>query len=502
MKYERIYGILLPVTCLPSDEGIGTFGIGAYRFVDYLNECGASLWQVLPLNPTGFGDSPYQSCCSNALNYYLIDLKLLCDEGLLSRTEVAEADLGGAERVDYGKQFGCKIPLLRKAFSRFDKESEEFLSFVERGEFSDFSLFMSLKCKFSYRPWYEWDEIYREYSEDTAKKYIEENRDEYLFWQFTQYLFLKQWNALRAYAKEKGVHIMGDLPLYIGYDSAEMWKYGDEIFKVDKKRRPSVVAGCPPDAFSEDGQVWGNPVYDWEKMKSDGWKWWNGRIDSCMRLYDILRIDHFRAFDRYYEVPAGDKNAVGGRWCDGPKEEFFKDKADYSIVAEDLGVLDEGVIRLMSNVGYPGMKIIEFAFDGNSENEHKPTNYTENFVCYTGTHDNMPLRGFIDELSRDGLKVYKEDLLSQCAALGVTPDLTDSVSICRSVIALAFASCARMTVIPLWDLLAMGKEARINLPSTVSADNWSLRFGKEDFSDGLKEFLIDISEKYERNGKK
>ena len=501
MKNDRIYGILLPVTCLPSDEGIGTLGSEAYRFVDYLNECGASIWQVLPLNPTGFGDSPYQSCCSNALNYYLIDLKLLCNEGLLSREEISSSDLGGAERVDYGKQFSNKIPLLRKAFSRFDKNAEEFRAFVESGKFSDFSLFMSLKCALSHKPWFEWEETYRCYAEDTAKKYIREHDEEYLFWQFTQYVFLRQWNELRSYAHEKGVRIMGDLPLYVGYDSVDVWKYGDEVFKVDKNRCPSVVAGCPPDAFSDDGQLWGNPVYDWEKMKADGWKWGNHRSDSCMQLYDILRIDHFRGFDRYYEVPASDRNARGGRWCDGPKEEFFKDKKEYAIVAEDLGVLDEGVARLMKNVGFPGMKIMEFAFDGNPENEHKPTNYTENFVCYTGTHDNMPLRGYIDELSGESMEVYKRDLLSQCSALGVTADLTDSVSMCKSVIVLAFASIAKMTVLPLCDLLAMRKEARINFPATVSADNWSLRFKREDFSDGLKEFLMEVSKKYGRNQK-
>ncbi|MGN0814135.1 MAG: 4-alpha-glucanotransferase [Candidatus Coproplasma sp.] len=502
MKNKRNYGVLLPITCLPSDEGIGTLGAGAFNLIDFLSDCKASIWQVLPLNPTGFGDSPYQSCCSNALNYYLIDLACLVKDGLLTAEEVASADLGNSGRVDYGKQFNAKIPLLRTAFSRFNCSDKSFKSFVKKGEYSDFALFMSLKCRIGHRAWYEWDEPYRTYDERVAQSFVEENYGEFTFWQFTQYVFLKQWKALKSYANGKGVKIMGDVPLYIAYDSAEMWKYGDEIFKVDKRRQPSFVAGCPPDAFTEDGQLWGNPVYDWEKMKEDGYKWWNGRIDGALRLVDILRIDHFRGFDRYYEVPFGEKTARNGRWSDGPKEELFKDKLNYAIVAEDLGVLDEGVYRLMKNVGYPGMKILEFAFDGNPENEHKPTNYTKNFVCYTGTHDNMPLRGYIDELTESQLETYKEDLTLQAKALGVEADLSDSVALCKSVIRLAFASCANTAIVPLWDLLAMGEEARLNLPATVTCANWSLRFKPSDFSAELKEFLCEVSSKSGRAARK
>lgn len=498
MKNKKDYGILMPITCLPSDEGIGTLGKWAYNFIDILSDCKAAIWQVLPLNPTGFGDSPYQSCCSNALNYYLIDLTALASEGLLTEQEIASADLGGRDRVDYGKQFNVKIPLLRTAFSRFNKEQREFTDFIERGEFSDFALFMSLKCRFNHKAWQEWEEPYKSFNKQITDKYIEDNYQEFLFWQFTQYIFLQQWNSLKSYAVSKGVKIMGDVPLYIAYDSVEMWKYGDEIFKVDKMRNPSVVAGCPPDAFSDDGQLWGNPVYDWEKMKKNGYKWWNERIGSCLRLVDILRIDHFRGFDRYYEVPAGDKTARNGSWSDGPKEDFFKDKLNLKVVAEDLGVLDEGVYRLMKNVGYPGMKILEFAFDGNPENEHKPTNHTENFVCYTGTHDNMPIRGFIDELGEEELETYKKDLLLQGNVLGVQCDVTDSIAMCQSVIKLAFASPARTVIIPLWDLLAMGEEARINLPATVTTDNWSFRFAESDFSAELKRFLCDISTQFGR----
>lgn len=492
----------MPVTCLPSDEGIGTLGKGAYDFIDFLNRSNVAIWQVLPLNPTGFGDSPYQSCCSNALNYYLIDLQKLSEEGLLTAEEISSADLGNAERVDYGKQFNAKVALLRRAFSRFDCNDVDFLNFVDGGEFSDFALYMSLKCASGHGAWYEWEQPYRIYDGAVAEEYIKNNYGEFLFWQFTQYIFLRQWNSLKDYAHANGVKIMGDLPLYIAYDSVEVWKYGEEIFKMDRERKLTVVAGCPPDAFTEDGQLWGNPVYDWQKMKKSGYKWWNNRIAACMRLFDILRIDHFRGFDRFYEVPSGETTARNGHWCDGPKEDFFKDKLNLEIVAEDLGVIDQGVIRLMKNVGYPGMKIIEFAFDGNPENEHKPTNYTENFVCYTGTHDNMPLRGYIDELDENALKIYKTDLEVQCKTAGVEPDFSDSVSICRSVIKLAFASVARTVIIPLWDLLAMGAEARMNLPATIGVANWSLRFSRGDFSKELINFLSELSSKCGRRVKR
>lgn len=489
----RNFGLLMPVSSLPSGEGIGTLGRKAYEFVDFLYRSGAKIWQVLPLNPTNYGDSPYQSCSSDALNYYFIDLELLVKDGLLKKEEICLERLSDCERrVNYGKQFTEKISLLKKAFSRFER-GKDFDSFVKSGGYGDFAVFMALKTKFGHVSWTEWEEPFRTYNEKVVNKFAEENREEVLFWQFTQYLFLKQWRILKTYAKAHGVSIMGDIPLYVAYDSVEVWKYGDKLFKMDKNRVPKGVAGCPPDGFTEDGQLWGNPIYDFKKMKADGYKWWRNRINSCFKLYDILRIDHFRGFDRYWEVPAGDKTARGGSWQDGPKEELFEGMQGYNIVAEDLGVIDEGVIRLMKNVGYAGMKILEFAFDGRAENEHKPSNYTENYVCYTGTHDNMPLRQYIDDLGKDEREIYIEDLLKECAIAGVTADVTDSSSVCRTVIELAFASKAKAVIIPLWDLLALGGEARMNLPSTVSDKNWSWRFVESDFTDGLETWLKKLS---------
>ena len=488
----------MPVSSLPSGEGIGTLGTEAYNFVDFLSESGGKIWQVLPLNPTNYGDSPYQSCSSDALNYYFIDLQQLVCDGLLKKGEIVLEELSDSPlKVNYGKQFTQKIALLKKAFSRFDGGSE-FEDFVNRGEYSDFAVFMAIKQKFNHVAWTEWEQPFGVYDEDTVAKFIEENKTEYLFWQFTQFIFLKQWNALKSYANSKGVSIMGDIPLYVAYDSVEVWKYGEKLFKVNANRKLKCVAGCPPDGFTEDGQLWGNPVYNWEEMRNDGYAWWKARIEKCFKLFDVLRIDHFRGFDRYWEVPAGDSTARYGHWEDGPKEELFKDILAYKIVAEDLGVIDDGVRRLMKNVGYPGMKVLEFAFDGKADNEHKPSNHTENFVCYTGTHDNMPLKQYIDDLSEEQRAVFAEDVVKESGILNITAKTATSKELCRSVVELAFASKSDTAIVPVWDLLALGGEARINEPSTVSDKNWSRRFLKEDFSKELSGYLKKVSKRSKR----
>lgn len=498
MTNGRNFGILLPVSSLPSGERIGTLGKEAYNFIDFLSEAGGKIWQVLPLNPTNYGDSPYQSASSDALNYYFIDLQLLVEDGLLKADEISLEDLADSPlRVNYGRQFTQKVALLKKAFGRF-KGGSEFDKFVERGEYSDFAVFMAIKEKFNHVAWTAWDEEYRIYDEKTVAKFVEENKNEYLFWQFTQFIFLKQWNAVKNYANLRGVSIMGDIPLYVAYDSVEVWKYGEKLFKVDANRKLKCVAGCPPDDFTAEGQLWGNPVYNWERMKEDGYGWWKARIEKCFKLFDVLRIDHFRGFDRYWEVPAGDSTARYGLWEDGPKEELFKDILNYKIVAEDLGVIDDGVRRLMKNVGYPGMKVLEFAFDGKEENEHKPSNHTENFVCYTGTHDNMPLKQYIEDLTEEEREIFVEDVEKESKLLKIAPETKTPEQICRSVVNLAFASKSDTVIVPLWDLLALGGEARINEPSTVSDKNWSRRFQKEDFSEKLSDYLKKVSQRSKR----
>lgn len=496
---ERKFGILLPISSLPSREGIGTMGESAYRFADYLHGTGGSVWQILPLNPTNYGDSPYQSCSANALNYYFIDLHYLVKDGLLTEQEIEQADLGGDERrVDYGKQFYNKTALLRLAYSRFEKD-DEFNAFVKGGVYSDFSVFMALKSRFGHRPWTEWEEPYRDYDEGVIDKFIAENGEEVQFWQFTQFVFLKQWERLKGYANSLGISIMGDTPLYLAYDSVEVWKYGDKLFDMDENRRPNAVAGCPPDAFSDDGQLWGNPVYDWEKMKEDGYAWWKKRIDDCFKVYDILRIDHFRGFDRFWKVPPEDKTARGGRWVDGPKAELFKDILDKKIVAEDLGILDEGVYALMREVGYPGMKILEFAFDGMPDNEHKPSNYTQNYVCYTGTHDNMPLLQYYVDLDGYRRETFISDLYGECEKLAVPLDTSTPKAVVDSVVELAFASAANTVIIPVQDLLGLDGTSRLNLPSTVSPDNWSFRLREGELDKELSARLTELGKKYSRS---
>jgi len=477
MDRSRKFGFLMPIFSLPSAEGIGTFGKEAYRFVDFLSMAGAQVWQVLPLTPTGYGDSPYQSCCSYALNYYFIDLKALCKQKLITKDELCLADLSSTpRRVDYGKQFNAKVALLRVAFSRFNRSDKAFVSFLKGGKYYYFAAFMALKVKFSYRPWNEWEEKYRSFNSAIVKEFVRENRDEFLFWQFTQYIALSQWKKLKEYAFARGISIMGDIPLYLSYDSVEMWKDGDKLFYVDKQRNMTLVAGSPPDAFNPEGQKWGNPLYNWEEMKADGYKWWNERLKYNLSLYDIIRLDHFRGFDRFYAVPLNAPDARNGEWLTAPAEELFKGKLKWNIVAEDLCVYDGGVARLMRNVGYPGMKILQEAFDGNPENGHKPSQFSKNTVCYTGTHDSATFVECYLALSESVKKTFVNDLKKECKPYNITNIGKSPASLCRAAIKLALSSKAFMVIIPVWDLLGLDGEARMNLPGTTSPKNWTFRF--------------------------
>ena len=498
MEKTRKAGILMPISALPAPYGIGTLGESARRFTRWLKSAGMRVWQTLPLLPTNYGDSPYQSCDSRALNPYFIDFDELKKHGLLEESDYANIDWGGdKQRVDYGKLFQYKAEVLRKAFTRFNRDSIDWKRFLKKGEYFDFAVFMSLKCKFFHQSWTEWKE-YKQYKEKKIAAFAAENRDEVEFWQFTQYIFLKQWNALKKYAHARGIEIMGDMPIYVAYDSVEMWKYGKDLFLLDKCGEPALVAGVPPDAFSDEGQLWGNPIYNWRKMRRNGYAWWKARIDRSLQMFDIVRIDHFRGFDRFYAIPAGAATAKNGEWRKGPSASLFEGREDCNIVAEDLGVIDDGVRRMMKKTGYPGMKIIEFAFDGDPNNEHKPTNYTPNFVAYTGTHDNEPLCAFIDHLQGKYISAFSEDLKTQCAAANVFYRGKTSADKCRSVIRVLFASKAFLTIVPMQDILCLGTEARMNFPSTVSPENWSYRFREEDFSKTTGAWLRSLAKKYDR----
>ena len=488
----------MPVSSLPSAEGIGTLGAGAYTFVDWLASAGMKIWQVLPLLPTGYGDSPYQSCASDALNYYFIDLETLVAEGLLER-EDCQTDWGeDVRRVDYGRLFAQKALILRKAFEKFDKTQADWLQFIQAKQYQDFALFMSLKVKFAYQPWEDWAQPYKSAEKDALDEYLQENKSDVEFWQFTQYVFLKQWNRLHDYANAHGVSIMGDMPIYVASDSVETWKYGKELFMMDGEGNLSLLAGVPPDAFSEDGQFWGNPLYDWIKMKKDDYRWWKDRISYQFSLFDIVRIDHFRAFDRFYAIPADAKTAKEGEWRDGPREELFQGMEDLEIVAEDLGLIDEGVRTLLQDTGYAGMKVFEFAFDGNPENEYLPSLYNENCVAYTGTHDNDTLRAFIEKMDKNERKYFEDTLETECLTADVGY-LTETIeSECKSIIELLLSSKAEIVIIPMHDVLCFGEEARLNAPSTVSQGNWTFRFIADDFKIGKAAWLKELTEQYQR----
>ncbi|MBQ9731118.1 MAG: 4-alpha-glucanotransferase [Bacilli bacterium] len=497
MQFERNAGVLLHVTSLPSKYGVGTLGQEAYNFVDWLKKAKMSIWQVLPLVPTNYGDSPYQSVSSTAVNYYLIDFDVLNEKGLLKKKEYQnEIFTYNKDRVDYGILFYKKTEILKLAFSRY-KPCTRFKKYVKDKESHDFAVFMTIKAMHEYKAWNYWDEEYRIYSKELEEKIVNEHKDEYLFWIWTQFEFLNQWNKLHRYALKRGIEIMGDMPLYVAYDSVEVWKH-PELFDLNDDRSLKSVAGCPPDAFSDDGQLWGNPIYDWKYMKETNYAWWTQRISSAFKLYDILRIDHFRGFDRFYSIPADHVNARHGEWVDGPKFDLFKDKLDLKIVAEDLGVIDDGVITLMRQTQYPGMKIMEFAFDGYDQNEHKPTNVPTNSIIYTGTHDNMPITQYILDLEPWRLDVFKKDARHQCAHFNVKYNDSSVNKLVDTLVELAFASPANTCIIPMQDLLCQGGYTRMNLPSTVSTDNWSYRVSKRKLTDALAARLAAYVEKYNR----
>lgn len=495
----RNAGVLLHVTSLPSKYGIGTLGSCAYDFLDWMALSGLKIWQVLPVVPTNYGDSPYQSVSSTALNYYMIDFDILNTKGLLKKKDYAGRKFGSnPSKVDFSLLFAEKIKVLRLAFKNFDINNKKFTAFVKKGEFRDFAVFMTIKSMHEFKSWDLWNEGYRVYSTKLEEQLIDNYTEDYLFWLWTQFEFLDEWNSLHAYAKKKNINIMGDMPLYVAYDSVEVWK-NPELFILTEDNKLKLVAGCPPDAFTEDGQLWGNPIYNWEYHKKTNYEWWNNRLRRSFELFDIVRIDHFRGFDKYYAIPADHNDARNGAWFDGPKIDLFKDKKEFRIVAEDLGFIDDGVRLLMEQTGFPGMKILEFAFDGTKDNEHKPSNYMENFVVYTGTHDNMPLYQYILDLDSNQLNTYLEDLKIECKQLGVKVRNKTYRSIVQTTVELAFASKARICIIPMQDLLCQDGLSRMNLPATVSIDNWSYRILKRHLSLKLSNRIRDYVLRYGRN---
>lgn len=495
----RKAGILMHISSLPGKYGVGTLGKKAFDFVDFLKSSGMSIWQTLPLLPTGYGDSPYQACANYALNFYFIDFDILKKQGLLEENDYSAIEWGCDERrTDYGKLFTYKAAVLRKAYDRFNKTNEKWKEFLTNGKYLDFAVFMTVKRLQNFKACSEWDEKYKNYSDELFENIKTEHLDEVCFWQFTQFIFLQQWQALKTYANENGVSIMGDMPIYVSADSVEMWKYKKQLFLLDESGNPALQAGVPPDAFSADGQLWGNPVYNWELMKSDGYKWWRERILYEFELFDIVRIDHFRGFDRFFAIPIGDTTAKNGKWLPAPGAELFKGMENLNIVAEDLGVIDEGVIQMLEKIGYPGMRVAEFSFDGNVDNPHKTSNMTENCIAYTGTHDNQPLKAFLQELTLHEGKNFIKDLKKECKILKVKFNNSTIEETCETVIKTVFASKASACILPMQDVLLFGAESRMNFPSSLSTSNWTFRFIDSDFKKETAEYLKKLVKKYNR----
>ena len=475
MFQTRAAGVLCHISSLPGKYGIGSLGKEAYRFAKLVAKCGAKYWQILPLVQTGYGDSPYSSVSCNSGNPYFIDLEKLAADGLLTAEELRAARHSGA--LDYGALYNERYMTLRKAFSRFNFDGGEFRAFVKSGVAEDYALFMTAKQVYG-ENFLAWESPLKFRDADALEKLRTDFHEEYLFWNFLQYEFRMQWFALKAYCNGLGLKIIGDIPLYVAADSADVWAH-PELFKLDKELRPVKVAGVPPDYFSKTGQLWGNPIYDWEAHEKEGFRWWTQRLESAFLLYDIVRIDHFRGIDRYYEIPAFAENAVNGTWQDGPKEKLFAGVANRdNIIAEDLGVIDEGVAALRSELGFPGMKVLLFAFDGNEENEFLPRNITEDSVCYTGTHDNDTVAGYVKSLSTEEFLLFRSRVATSLAEEGIWVPLGDtSKGFSEAFMRLAFSSRAALAVVPVQDILGLDNSARMNLPGT-NEGNWKFRLEK------------------------
>ena len=472
MKLERSCGVLLHITSLPSNDGIGTLGKPAFEFVNWLKAAGQKYWQVLPIHPTGYGDSPYQSPSAFAGNPLLIDLWELVELGLLTPDDIKGREYGeDPSTTDYEKVIAQKNELLHKAFFSF-KEDVSYLAFVqEQGWWlEDYSLFMAIKQKNELRSWLTWDKELKTRKPEALSAFKEENIEEIKFHRFVQYMFFTQWNKLKEYANKNGILIIGDIPIYAAMDSADVW-VDPNLFTMDISLRPTLVAGVPPDYFSPTGQLWGNPLYDWDEMEKDGYSWWISRIDHAMRLFDMVRIDHFRAFDTYYAIPADASTAEYGEWKQGPGMKLFNEiKAqlgDVNIIAEDLGDIFDSVKKLLSDTGFPGMRVLQFGFNKEgSDNMHLSHNYPVNCVAYTGTHDNDTILGWLKSADGKSAKMAKNYINANILE-------HKNISFIRSV----YQSPAALAIIPMQDILGVDGKGRMNVPSTVGG-NWTWRMKK------------------------
>lgn len=491
----RASGVLLPVASLPSAYGIGCFSKEAYGLIDWLVKAGQKYWQILPLGPTSYGDSPYQSFSTFAGNPYFIDPEDFVERKYLTREQCDRYDFGdNASYVDYAKIYESRFLLLREAWknSKIEKEAD-FQEFVRKNAdwLEDYSLYMAVKASFGNVCWIEWDEDIRTRQPEALKKYREKFAEEMEFYKFQQYFFTVQWEKLKKYVNEKGIQIIGDIPIYVAFDSSDAWA-NPQLFQFDENCQPIAVAGCPPDAFSATGQLWGNPLYRWDYHKKTGYDWWLKRLEACFERYDVVRIDHFRAFDEYYSIPAGRKTAEVGTWEPGPGYALFEAMrerlGERKVIAEDLGFLTPSVIELVKRTGYPGMKVLQFAFDSREESDYLPHNYEHNCVVYTGTHDNDTTLGWYEKLPEADKNFCDAYLnLKHCPKAELKWEF----------IRAAFASVADLAVIPMQDFLGKDSSARINTPSTLG-NNWQWRMKEGELTRELAEEIRKITALYGR----
>lgn len=487
----RKSGILMHITSLPGPYGVGTLGKSAYAFLEFLHKSGQQSWQMLPLTPTGYGDSPYQSCSAYAGNPYLIDLDTLVRQHLLTKEELLGVDWGEDEsHVDFGKLYNGRTPILKLAYSRF-RNDRALNAFIKKNAswLEDFALYMALKETHGYAPWFQWEKKLKFRDPETLEEQKQLLEEPMRFYCFVQYMFYRQWNALRKKAGEYGIELIGDVPIYVPYDSVEVWK-DPQLFRLDETLTPTDVAGCPPDAFTADGQLWGNPLYRWDVMKENGFQWWIDRLGAAGKLFDVVRLDHFRGFEAYWSVPYGDENARGGKWVKGPGMDFvnaLKEKLpELNFIAEDLGYLTQEVIDLRDESGYPGMKVLEFAFDSKEPSEYRPHTYTANTVCYTGTHDNMTMRQWFEEASDEAVKVAVDYMA-----------LTKKEGYVWGTIRTAMSSVSERAIVQMQDYLNLGGEARMNFPGKPSG-NWTWRAKKGFTSNGLAAKILELTNRYDR----
>ncbi len=483
---RRRCGILMPIFSLPSPYGIGTLGRAAYEFVDFLEDAEQSYWQILPLGPTGYGDSPYQAYSTFAGNPYFIDLERLCQKGFLLKEECDAIDFGkNLEDIDYGKLYRGRFPLFKKALPRFlSRIPADFEEFCKKNHtwLDDYALFMALKDENGGASFDKWEKDIMLHKRSAVKKAAERLAEDVLYWKMLQYFFYEQWTELKAYANKKGISIIGDVPIYVSPDSADVWG-SPEQFLLDEERKPIKVAGCPPDAFTADGQLWGNPLYRWDDMKADGYAWWIRRLKAASKMYDVIRFDHFRGFEAYYTIPYGKKNARRGTWEKGPGLEFFETVhaklGKLDIIAEDLGFLTEGVYQLLRDTGYPGMKVMQFAFnDPMADNEYLPFHHPKNCVVYTGTHDNDTIIGWLKGCKR-GVRENIERYFR----------IQKNESHNWAVMKGALASSGNTVILQMQDFLGLDNAARINEPSTLGK-NWRWRIRRECINPWLANLIL------------